>query len=148
MAIFGKKKTEKSAKDKVVKKADDKKTSMKEMYADKKKAAAPGKKTVEAKTKKKFANAYRVLVRPLITEKASILQQENKYVFEVSENSNKIEVAKAIEEVYNIKPVAVNTVRVIGKRVRSGKTRGKRRDWKKAVVTLPAGKTIKIYEGV
>jgi len=158
MAIFGKKKTDKSKADekksaskKTVKKtakvSDAKKASMKEMYSDGKKTGATEKKATETK-KRKPGFAYRVLIKPLITEKASILQQENKYIFEVCESSNKIEIADAIEEVYNVRPTSVNTVRVIGKKVRSGKNVGKRKDWKKAVVTLPAGKIIKIYEGV
>ncbi len=98
--------------------------------------------------KEKYGNAYRVLIRPLITEKASILGTENKYFFEVARNANKIEITKAIEEVYGIKPVKVNIINMKGKKVRFGRTLGKRKNWKKAIVTLPEGKTIKIYEGV
>ncbi|MEA3449868.1 MAG: 50S ribosomal protein L23 [Patescibacteria group bacterium] len=89
-----------------------------------------------------------MLVRPLITEKAANLGSEDKYVFAVNKNANKIEIAKAINEVYGIKPIAVNIVRVGGKKVRHGRVQGRRKDWKKAIVTLPKGKTINIYEGV
>lgn len=92
--------------------------------------------------------AYRVLLRPLITEKAADMGPENKYVFAVSPKANKIEIAQAIQEVYGVKPNAVNVINVSGKRVRQGRISGQRKDWRKAVVTLPAGKTINIYEGV
>lgn len=153
MAIFGKDKTEKSPVDrkktdtKTAKISDSKKVSMKEVYGNTKKVSSA--KQIETEVKKKeLGNAYNILIKPLITEKASNLQHENKYVFEVRESSNKIEITDAIEEVYGIKPLSVNTVRVNGKKVRSGKRVGRRKDWKKAVVTLPAGKTINLYEGV
>ena len=63
-------------------------------------------------------------------------------------DSNKIEIAKAVEEIYGIKPTAVNVIKTDGKKVRRGKYTGTRKDWKKAMVTLPKGKTINIYEGV
>jgi large subunit ribosomal protein L23 len=97
---------------------------------------------------KKYGNAYRVLVKPLITEKASVLGAENKYFFEVSKKANKIEIAKAINDVYGVKPVKVNIIRMSGKNVRYGRVIGKRKGWKKAVVTLKEGDSIKIYEGV
>jgi large subunit ribosomal protein L23 len=105
-------------------------------------------KTGEEKVQKKYGQAYRVLIKPLVTEKAANLGMHNKYVFAVSLKTNKIEIAKAIEEVYGIKPISVNIINSEGKTVRSGRTLGKRKDWKKAIVALPEGKTIKIYEGV
>ena len=96
----------------------------------------------------RIKNAYSILIKPLVTEKAGFLGHENKYVFEVSVDANKIEIAKAIEEVYAIKPVSVNIMNRDGKTVRRGRTMGRRKDWKKAIVELPKGKTINIYEGV
>lgn len=133
-----------------------KKESMKDLYSDTKakkivaKKDKDGKAVAEAKKNsiKREAIAYRTLVRPLIAEKAANMGPENKYVFAVTPNANKVEIAKAIEEVYGIKPVAVNVINVLGKKVRQGKTVGKRKDWRKAVITLPKGKTINIYEGV
>jgi len=87
-------------------------------------------------------------LKPLVTEKATNLGVLNKYVFAVSPKANKIEIAEAIEAVYGVKPVSVNVMRAEGKTIRSGRTFGKRKDWKKAIVALPQGKTIKIYEGV
>jgi len=89
-----------------------------------------------------------VLVRPLITEKATNLSASGKYVFVISRQANKISVARAIEAAYGVKPVAVNIMNMEGKRVSRGKVNGQRSDWRKAIVTLKPGQTIKIYEGV
>ena len=62
--------------------------------------------------------------------------------------ANKIMIARSIEQVYGVKPVKVNIIRLKGKIVSSRRLRGKRKDWKKAIITLPAGKNINIYEGV
>ncbi|MCD4761725.1 50S ribosomal protein L23 [bacterium] len=125
---------------------------MKEFYGGKTKAGTLEKKEKIVKQgdiKKKLpGQAYKILVKPLITEKAANLGSENKYVFEVSVSTNKIEIAKAINEVYGVKPVSVNIVNVGGKKVRYGRHFGKRKDTKKAIITLPKGKTINIYEGV
>jgi len=123
--------------------------SMKDLYEDKAPVVgAQEGKAGEAKVQKKYGQAYRVLIKPLVTEKAASLGTHNKYIFAVSLKTNKIEIAKAIEEVYGIKPVSVNIINSQGKIVRRGKVLGKRKDWKKAIVALPEGKTIKIYEGV
>ena len=121
--------------------------SMKDLYgtaeAGKARSAAKGgvKKTV-------YGNAYKIIMKPLVTEKVSGLGALNKYVFAVAKNANKIEVAKAIKEIYGIKPVGVNVIRMEGKKARYGRISGQRKDWKKAIITLPKGETIKIYEGV
>lgn len=96
----------------------------------------------------KEPRAYCVLVKPLITEKASLLAGLNKYVFMVKKDTNKVEIMKAVKEVYGINPTTVNIIRMEGKDVRYGRYAGKRSDWKKAIVTLPKGKTIQVYEGV
>lgn len=117
--------------------------SMKDLYSE-------GGKKADGKTesKRKYDQAYRWIVKPLVTEKASVLNALNQYVFAVAKDANKIEVAKAIEAIYGVRPTSVNMLRVSGKNVRVGRIQGKRKDWKKAVVTLPAGKSIKVYEGV
>lgn len=157
MAIFGKKDeavvaAKPAAKKTASKAAPAKKTatakapaaaSMQDLYSEGGKKA-DGK----SETKRKYDQAYRWIVKPLVTEKATVLNTLNQYVFAVAKEANKIEVAKAIESIYGVKPVAVNMLRVSGKNVRFGRTKGKRKDWKKAVVTLPAGKSIKVYEGV
>lgn len=154
MALFGNKKTEDGAKENSSKKEkaaavkktaikEEKTVSMQDLYADSSKTV----KTADGK-EAKSGNAYRFLIKPLITEKATNLVAQNKYVFVVSESANKIEVAKAIQTVYGIKPLKINLSNVNGKKVARGRIRGQRKDWRKAVVTLPKGQTIKIYEGV
>lgn len=98
--------------------------------------------------KGKSNQSYKVLIKPLITEKASSMGVEGKYVFSVNPTMNKIEVKKAIRAVYNVNPVSVRMISVIGKRVRYGRTEGKKKDWKKAIVTLREGEKIEVYEGV
>jgi large subunit ribosomal protein L23 len=124
----------------------DKKTSMKELYGDKDTAKTPAK--AGEKLIPKRGDAYRILLKPLVTEKAARESVEGKYSFEVAPKANKIEIMGAISDVYGIKPTAVNIVTMRGKRVRYGRIAGQRKDWKKAIVTLPKGKTINIYEGV
>ncbi|MCK9438821.1 MAG: 50S ribosomal protein L23 [Patescibacteria group bacterium] len=92
--------------------------------------------------------AYRILVKPLVTEKAANLGSLNQYAFVVSDSANKIDVAKAIFEVYGVKPEKVNIIKVKGKVVSRGKITGKRKDFKKALVSLKKGDSISIYEGV
>jgi large subunit ribosomal protein L23 len=93
-----------------------------------------------------YKDAYKILIRPISTEKSTDLTSFNQYVFEVAKNSNKIEVKKAIQAVYNIKPTKVNIIKVKGKNVRHGKTKGKTKDWKKAIITLKQGERIEMFE--
>lgn len=103
----------------------------------------------ERKTaKKEIGKTSGVLVKPLITEKSSYLSPYGQYIFEVALRTNKVEIAKAIERAYGVKPVSVNIIRVRGKRVRYGKTLGVTKKWKKAIVTLKPGDKIEVYEGV
>lgn len=99
-----------------------------------------------AKKAKKIINS--VLLRALVTEKSAVKQSENKYSFVVANNANKAVIKKAVEEVYGVKPSSVNVINVQGKAIRFGNHFGKRSDFKKAVVTLPKGKSIVIHEGV
>ncbi len=89
-----------------------------------------------------------VVLHPLVTEKTAILASQNQYVFVVNLKSDRVAVRKAILQMYGIAPESVNIIKVSGKRVRFGRRRGKQKDWKKAIVTLPKGKTIDVYEGV
>ena len=120
--------------------------SMKDLYG-----ASGAVKSQDAKkgeVRAAYGDAYRILIKPLVTEKVSDLGALNKYVFAVAGSANKTEVAKAIKEIYGLKPIGVNVIKMMGKKARYGKIGGKRKDWKKAIVTLPKGQTIKIYEGV
>lgn len=98
--------------------------------------------------KKEMGKTLGVLVKPLITEKSSFLSPYGQYVFEVSPRTNKVEIAKAIERAYGVKPISVNIIRVRGKKVRYGKTQGVTKKWKKAIITLKPGDKIEVYEGV
>jgi len=107
----------------------------------------------KAQTKKKnvaqvASGAYRVLVKPLISEKATFLSGENKYVFEVTINSTKKEVAQAVKDVYGVNPIKVNIIKVLGKARRYGKVSGRTKNRKKAIVTLSEGESLQLYEGV
>lgn len=97
---------------------------------------------------KGYGTAYRILLRPLVSEKATIAHAENKYIFEVDVRANKIEVKKAIEEVYGTVPAAVNIINQDGKTVRFGQRKGRTKNVKKAIVTLKKGDSITIYEGI
>lgn len=126
------------------KKATEKKSTGEKSAAKKKKdsEAAPTEGT------KRHGISYRVLVKPIITERSGDLGVYNKYVFEVAVNANKVDISKSIEEVYGVTPTKVNVINKRGKRVRFGRLQGKRKDTKKAIVTLPKGKSINVYEGV
>jgi large subunit ribosomal protein L23 len=88
---------------------------------------------------------YEIVKSPLLTEKITQLQAENKYAFAVDIRSNKIQIRKAIEKIYKVKVKGVNIVNVRGKKkqLRMGQT-GKTPDWKKAIVTLVEGQEIKL----
>ena len=113
---------------------------------DKEKSATDRSKIITKATKRPSLYASRVLLHPLMTEKSTILTGFNQYAFMIDKKANKISVAKAIEEVYGIKPVSVNIMNNLGKQVRSGRRLSRRKNWKKAIITLPTGKTIDIYE--
>ncbi len=90
--------------------------------------------------------AKQIIIRPIITEKSSLLGAENKYVFEVMRSSNKIEIRKAVEGMFGVKVVSVNTLNVRAKVKRLGRFIGKSSAWKKAVVMLRDGDKIANFE--
>lgn len=90
-------------------------------------------------------DAYRVLVRPIVTEKSTALGKENQYVFEVAMTANKIEIRKAVKAVYGVTPTDVRVLRVLGKPVRSRAGMSRRSAWRKAVVTLKKGDRIDLF---
>ena len=87
---------------------------------------------------------YEVLKRPLVTEKSAGLQIEGKYAFEVDSRSNKIQIKKAIEEIFKVKVTSVNVMTMKGKPRRVRYKLGRTSDWKKAIVTLKQGDTIEV----
>lgn len=107
-----------------------------------KKEAAPKR----LKVPRKQSGAYRVLLSPVVTEKAAHLQAQGQYAFEVHPRSTKNEVAKAVEDAYGVKPVAVNVVTIGSKARRYGRHEGFTRSRKKAMVTLRKGEHIELFE--
>ena len=107
-----------------------------------------GKKSKSKSDKNDTKEAYKVLLRALITEKASYLKAENKYLFEVNTKTNKNEIKKAIFHVYGVWPTKVNVSNLGGKNKRYGRSTGITKARKKAVVTLKQGDSIELYEGV
>lgn len=92
--------------------------------------------------------AREVIIKPVVTEKSVDLMQENKYCFKVAKDANKIEIKHAVEEIFKVAVVDVNTVNVHGKMKRMGRTQGKTASWKKAIVTLREGDSIEVFEGL
>ncbi len=91
---------------------------------------------------------FSLIRNPYLTEKVMFLKEaQNKVVFKVAPDCNKIEVKKAIEEIFKVKVLNVRTINVKGKTKRLGVHQGKRADWKKAIVMLQPGETIEYFEG-
>lgn len=91
---------------------------------------------------------YEVLRRPLITEKSTLLQEQNRYVFEVAHGAAKHQIKEAVEAAFKVKVVKVNVMTVHGKMRRVGRRQVMTSPWKKAVVTLEPGQKIGFFEGV
>ena len=94
--------------------------------------------------------AYDIIKRPIISEQSMEQTEMKRYTFEVAKTANKIEIAKAVEEIFGVKVAKVNTIRMMGKMKRTGAyPAGRRPSYKKAVVTLTAdSKTIEFFEGM
>ena len=93
--------------------------------------------------------AHDIIKRPVVTEQSMAQMQDRKYTFEVDKRANKIQIRKAVEEIFGVKVESVNTINVIGKFKRMGRNEGKRADWKKAIITLTAdSKTIEFFDGM
>ena len=94
-------------------------------------------------------NARDIIIAPVITEKAVSTLADKKYTFKVATDANKIEIAKAIEEIFGVKVAKVNTISMKGRFRRMGRNEGYTSDWKKAIVTLTAdSKTIEFFDGL
>ncbi|MBC7346187.1 MAG: 50S ribosomal protein L23 [Clostridia bacterium] len=89
-----------------------------------------------------------VIIRPVVTEKSTRLMAENKYTFFVHPRATKVEIRRAVEELFGVHVVQVNTLKVRGKQRRLGRRIGRTPDRKKAVVTLKPGDKIEIIEGL
>lgn len=135
MAIFGRKKKEEKEEKKVSKKPS--------ISSDKKKKEKKDELSLKGDIKD-IDKISRILIRPLVSEKITNLQKENKYVFEVHPKANKIEIKKAIKKLYGVTPLKVNIVKIKGKPVRFRLTRGYTSPIKKAIITLKEGESINL----
>ncbi len=94
-------------------------------------------------------NPYDIIVKPLNTEKSNLQKEElNKITFEVDRRANRVEIQDSVEKIFKVGVESVRTIQVKGKRKQKGKIIGKRRDWKKAIVTLLPGERIDFFDGV
>jgi large subunit ribosomal protein L23 len=92
---------------------------------------------------------YDIIIRPVVTEKTSIQKEDfNQVSFEVDRRANRVEIRRAIEQIFNVRVAEVKTMQVKGKVKRRGRILGKRKDWKKAIVKLMPGERIDFFEGV
>jgi large subunit ribosomal protein L23 len=94
-------------------------------------------------------NPRKIIRKPLVSEKSTNMRvNENKYVFKVDQEANKLEIKKAVEDLFKVKVEDVTTMMMYGKPKRLGRFEGRRADWKKAVVKLKKGETIELFETV
>ncbi|MBU2566127.1 50S ribosomal protein L23 [Patescibacteria group bacterium] len=108
------------------------------------------KKEVQAvKAKKGQAGmSYKLLLAPVVSEKAAVLASNNVYVFQVPVSAEKVSIAKAVQDLYGVTVIDIRTARGNGKRIFRGSRVGHRKQWKKAFVVVKKGQTIDLYEGV
>lgn len=109
---------------------------------------APAEILTKKMQKKEDIESYKCLLHPLITEKATDLAARNKYVFIVPKSAEKIHVKEKIQNIYGVKPLKINFIAKTGKNTHQGRVEGKRKDFKKAIVTMSAHDKLEIYEGV
>ena len=94
-------------------------------------------------------SSYDIVIRPLITERSMSETQDKKYAFQEARDANKIEIKRAVEEIFKVEVLSVNTMNVMGKKKRMGVHIGRRSAWKKAIVRLkPDSKGIEFFEGM
>jgi large subunit ribosomal protein L23 len=129
-----------------------KKTKMQDQTSDEKNVldmAKEPKTATPTALKENTGRAHHILKLHHLSEKTNQLANFGRYVFKVDSAANKIEVKKAVEQVYDVHVVSVNMITVTGKRRRQGRTMGRTQDWKKAIVTLKEGERILgLSEGV
>ena len=96
-----------------------------------------------------MTNPHDIIIRPIITEDSMNEMANKKYTFVVDRRANKVEVKRAVEEVFGVEVEKVNTMNMMGKVKRMGRNQGKRADWKKAIVKLtPESKEVEFFEGM
>jgi large subunit ribosomal protein L23 len=90
----------------------------------------------------------KIIIEPIVTEKSNQMRESGKYIFKVDSRVNKIQIMQAVRELFNVHPVACHVMRVKRKPKRVRYQLGYTAEWKKAIVTLRAGETIQVFEGV
>ena len=94
-------------------------------------------------------NSHDIILRPIVTERSMDGMRDKKYTFEVAKDAGKIEIKRAVEEIFGVKVKAVNTMNVNGKEKRLGVHIGRRPNWKKAIVSLQEdSKTIEFFDSL
>jgi large subunit ribosomal protein L23 len=93
-------------------------------------------------------SARQVIIRPVVTERSTTLGEHDAFTFVVADDANKIEIKRAVEELFQVKVQSVNTMRYRGKMRRVGRSSGRRAGFKKAIVKLVEGERIDVYEGI
>lgn len=88
-----------------------------------------------------------ILLEPVLTEKSNILREQGQYTFKVDPRADKIQIMEAVRRMFNVHPISCNVMNVASKPKRLRGRPGKTAQWKKAIVRLKAGETIKIFEG-
>jgi len=91
--------------------------------------------------------AEEIIIAPVVTEKSSADMQEGKYTFKVAKKATKVDIKKAVEKLFEVKVLSVNTTTVKGKEKRVGVHQGRTSDWKKAIVTIDTNASTKSYLG-
>ena len=89
--------------------------------------------------------AHEIIIRPIVSERSYSAMEENKYTFEVHKNANKHQIKDAVEEIFGVKVVRVNTMSVKPKTQRVRYVAGKTRSWKKAIITVAEGDSLEIF---
>lgn len=95
-----------------------------------------------------FIDLNDILIEPVLSEKATTLREQGKYVFRVASDASKIQIKDAVAKLFNVKVVNCTTINVRGKEKRVRGKPGKTASWKKAIIRLAPGETIKVFEGV
>lgn len=154
MAIWDrfKKNQEAPKKASVAKQVSDKKAPKKAASASDKPKKATKKSAKKTSESKKISTATKLatktLLAPVVTEKTAYLSDRNVITFKVAQKANRVAVRQAFRELYKVTPLSVNIINVRGKQVRFGRLSGRRQDYKKALITLPKGTRVDVFEGV
>ena len=94
------------------------------------------------------SNIYEIIKQPVVTEKTTKISENNQFVFKVQNSSSKLDIKKAVEKIFKVKVKSVNTIKIKGKTKIFKGTKGRRSDYKKAIITLKSGETLDYSGGI